>query len=119
MEREAHITIFSVTKYQHYLLGCKFSFHLDQSALVYLVSKVSLTYKLARWTLLLQEFEFEIYHRLGVQHAVANYLSRLEFGEAGDEVRDEFLDVELFKITAETVVEETVAGENKWLTDML
>ena len=51
-----------ITKYRHYLLGRKFSFHVDHSALIYLVSKVSLIGKLARWTLLLQEFEFEIYH---------------------------------------------------------
>ena len=33
-------------------------------------------------------------------------------------VRDEFLDAELFKVTAEAMVDETVAGEDKCLTDM-
>ena len=92
MEREALGMIYSVTKYRHYLLGRKFSFHVDHSALLYLVSKASLTRKLAWWTLLLQEFEFEIYHRPGVQHAVANYLSRLKSGEVRDGVRNEFPD---------------------------
>ena len=31
--------------------------------------------------LLLQEFDFQIQHRPGVQHVVADYLSRLESGE--------------------------------------
>ena len=68
--------------------------------------------KVARLTLLLQEFEFEI------RHVVADYLSRLESGEAGDGVRDEFPDAELFKVTTETTVDETMAGEDKWLRNM-
>ena len=91
---------------------------MDLSALIYLVSKASLTGKIARWTLLLQEFEFEIYHRMGVQHAVADYLSRLESNEAGDGVRDEFPYAELFRVTTELTIDATVAEEDKWLTDM-
>ena len=64
-EREALGMLYNVTKYRHYLLGMKFSFHVDHSALLYLVSKASLTGKIARWTLLLQEFEFDIFHRPG------------------------------------------------------
>jgi hypothetical protein len=79
-EREAVGMIYNVTKFRHYLLGKQFTFHVDHLALVYLVSKASLTGKLARWTLLLQEYEFDIVHRPGAQHAVANYLSRLESG---------------------------------------
>ena len=78
MEREALGMVYSVRKYLHYLLGQKFSFRVDHSALVYLVSKASLTRKLARWTLLLEEFEFDIYHWLRVQHAITDYLSRLD-----------------------------------------
>ena len=55
--------IYSVNRFHHYLLGRKFTFHVDHSALLYLVSKQSLTCKLARWTLLLQEFECDIVHR--------------------------------------------------------
>jgi hypothetical protein len=63
-EREALGMIYSVTKFHHYLLGKKFTFHVDHSAIVYFVSKVSLTGKLAKWTLLLQEYKFEIVHGL-------------------------------------------------------
>ena len=66
----------------------------------------------------MQEFEFDIFHRPGVEHAVADYLSRLESGEAGDGVRDEFPDAELFRITTELATNPTVAKEDKWLTDM-
>ena len=91
---------------------------MDHLTLLYLVSKASLAGKIARWTLLLQEFEFDIFHRLGVQHAVADYVSRLKSGETGDGVRDEFPNAELFRITTEQATDSTVAEEDKWLTDM-
>ena len=69
---------------------------MDHYALLYLVSKQELIGKLARWTLLLQKFEFDILHRLGVQHVVADYLSQLEWGEAGTGVKDDFPDGQLF-----------------------
>ena len=49
---------------------------------------------------------------------MANYLSWLESEEAGDGIRDEFPDVELFRVTTEMTADETVADEDKWLTDM-
>ena len=41
---------------------------------------------------LLQEFDFEIQHRLGTQHAVADYLSRIENGDKAVERDDDFRD---------------------------
>ena len=82
---------------------------------LYLVSKASFTRKLARWTLLLQEFEFDIVHQPGVQHAVADYLSWLESGEAPTGVKDDFFDGGLLKIIAELGEEE---DPDKWMVDM-
>ena len=53
-----------------------------------------------------------------MQHATADYLSRLESGEARDGVRDDFPDAELFRITSESATGSAVAEEEKWLTDM-
>ena len=110
--------IYNVTKFRHYFLGRKFSFHVDHLALLYLVSEALLTGKLARWRLLLQKFEFEIYHKPGVQHVVADYVGRLESGEAGDGVKDDLPDALLFRLTTENTVDRTVAEEDKWLTNM-
>ena len=52
-EREALGMIYSINKFRYYLLGKKFTFHVDDAVLLYLVSKQSLTRKLARWMLLL------------------------------------------------------------------
>ena len=53
-----------------------------------------------------------------MQHTVADYLSRIESGEAGDDVQDEFPDAELFRIMTEPATDATDAEEDKWLTDM-
>jgi hypothetical protein len=115
-EREALRMIYSVTKFRHYLLGKRFTFHVDHSALVYLVSKASLTGKLARWTLLLQEYEFDIVHQPGAQHVVADYLSRLESGEAPAGVADDFPDAGIMTVTPEA---RPTDDPDKWLTDMI
>ena len=94
--------IYSINKFRHYLLGKKFTFHIDHAALLYLVSKQALTGKLARWMLLLQEFEFDIQHRPGTQHAVADYLSRIENGaDLVDDDDDDFPDGAILHIEAE------------------
>ena len=49
--------------------------------------------------LLLQEFDLHIQHRPGVQHAVADYLSRVESGQPAEPVYDDLPDVGLFNLT--------------------
>ena len=98
-EREVLSMVYNITKFRHYLLGRKFTFHVDHSALLYLVNKQALTGRLAPWMLLLQDFDFQIHHRLGVQHAVANYLSHLELGEPADSTYDDLPDASLFSLT--------------------
>ena len=61
----------AITKFRHYL-------HLNLQALIYIVNKATLRGKMARWILLLQEFDFEIKQTLGNENSVANFLSRLE-----------------------------------------
>ena len=48
--------------------------------------------------LLLQEFDFNIQHRPGVEHVVADYLSHLETGEQPDQEYGDFPDATLFFI---------------------
>ena len=63
--------------------------------------------------LLLQEFDFQIQHRPGVQHAVANYLSRLESGEPAETTYDDLPDASLFHMN-------TIPDDNadEWITEM-
>jgi transposase InsO family protein len=95
-EREALGMIFSVQKFRHYLLGNKVVFHVDHDALKYMVNKPQLSGRIARWVLLLQEFDFTVEVRPGKSHANADHLSRLN-DELGDEpIDDSFPDAQLF-----------------------
>ena len=95
-ERESLGMVCSLTKFKHYLLSNKVIFHVDHQALLYLIKKPMLIGKLARWMLLLQEFDFLIKHTPGKEHAIADYLSRLETGEVPTKVIDQLPDANLF-----------------------
>ena len=115
IEKEVLNMIYNITKFRHYLLGRKFTFHVDHLALPYLVNKQALTGRLARWMLLLQEFDFDIQHHPGVQHTVAYYLSRLETGEPPDQEYGDFPDATLFSIN-DTRMESH--PEDTWIKEM-
>ena len=78
--------------------------------------KQLLTGTLARWMLLLQEFEFDIHHCPGLQHAVAFYLSRLESGEPTKGVHDYLPDAEIFRILP---TPPNLYSEDKWIEEMI
>ena len=61
-KREALGMIFALDKLRHYQLGNKVVFHVDHQALVFLVKKPKLEGRLARWMLLLQEFDHTVIH---------------------------------------------------------
>ena len=65
--------------------------------------------------LLLQEFDFQIHHRPGVQHAVADYLSRLESGEPTDSMYDDLPDAGLFSLTMTPTPNE---NKDEWIKEM-
>ena len=87
-EREALGMIFSVQKFRHYLLGNKVIFHVDHDTLKYMINKPQLSGRIARWVLILQEFDFRVKVRRGKNHANADHLSRLN-----EELGDEHVDV--------------------------
>ena len=80
---------------------------------LYLVSKQSLTGKLARWMLLFQEFDFDIEHRTRTQHAVAGYLSRIEIGDKALEGDDDFPNGEILQILASDPPDNTSPLDDK------
>ena len=97
-ERECLGLIFALKKFRHYLLGNYVIIHVDHQALIYLVNKDMPTGRIARWILLLQEFHYSIRHRLGREHAIADYLSRLDTREASEGIQDELPDAALFQV---------------------
>jgi len=78
-EREALAAVACVKYFQPYLYGRKFTIHTDHNAVRWLMNIREPTGRLARWALLLQQYDFEISHRSGKSNGNADALSRLEY----------------------------------------
>ena len=75
-ERETLALVEGIKKFQPYLHDRKFVVHTDHSSLRWLMNVKDATGRLARWALLLQQYNFEIIHRPGCQNGNADALSR-------------------------------------------
>ena len=75
-EKELAAIIMGVKANAHLLYGKKFKIVTDHSALQYLMTLKNPTGRLARWTIFLSQFDYEIVHRKGKKHCNADYLSR-------------------------------------------
>ena len=75
-EREALAVIFGIKKFEPYLYGQKFILHTDRLSLKWLMSISNPSGRLGRWSLLVQQYDFDIQHRPGIVHGNAAALSR-------------------------------------------
>ena len=101
-EREALGMVFAVQKFHHYLLGNYFIFYVDHQALMYLINKVIIQGRLARWMLLLQEYDFKIIHKPGKNYVGADFLSRATPAGEEDSLQTELPDATLFRVEVNT-----------------
>ncbi len=75
-EKEMAASVYGVLEFKHYLIGTRFKKVTDHCALQYLMTLKDPTGKLARWSIFLSQFDFEIVYRKGKIHANADYVSR-------------------------------------------
>lgn len=75
-ELEALAIIEGVKKFRHYLYGIPFKIITDCQAFQMTLQKKDLSTRVARWALLLQEFDFQIEHRSGTRMRHVDALSR-------------------------------------------
>jgi transposase InsO family protein len=75
-ELEVLAVIEAVKKFRIYLLGQKFKIVTDCQAFLGTINKIDLTTRVARWALLLQEYDFELEHRPGTRMVHVDALSR-------------------------------------------
>ncbi len=94
-KKEALAIIYVVNKFMHYLLGNNFIFFVDHQALLCFVKKPIVTGWIARWLLLLQEFDFTIIFKRRHVHFLLNKLSKINHGELAIRVEDQLLDAQL------------------------
>lgn len=81
-EKEMAAVVFAVMKLKFYLTGNRFTVETDHGALEHLMKTRFANGRIYRWTLLLQEFNFDIKHIPGKRNIVADSLSRKEIDQA-------------------------------------
>ena len=91
-KREALAVIYACKKFRHYLLGYRIVFHTNHDSLKYLVNKLDLSGRIARWILLLQEFTYEVVVKSGKTNANADFLSRQRGTPAVESLNADFPD---------------------------
>ena len=75
-EKECLAVVWAIKQFRIYVHGKHFKVITDHNALVWLMSIKDPTAKLARWSIYLQSYDFEIIHRQGRVHSNVDTLSR-------------------------------------------
>ena len=84
-EGECLAVVWACKYFRQYLWGRPFTLQTDHIALKWLMSTKDLTGKLARWSLRLQEYDFNILYRPGRANANADALTRLPVADNDNE----------------------------------
>ena len=79
-EREALALVAGIRHFRSYLYGVHFKVFTDHSAVRWLMQLKEPSGRLARWALLLQQYDFVIIHRAGHSNGNADALSRRPYG---------------------------------------
>ena len=80
-EKECYAIVYALEKLRPYVWGRRFQLQTDHAALKWLHTAKGNNKKLLRWSLALQDFDFEIQHISGASNKVADALSRESFPE--------------------------------------
>lgn len=75
-EKELLAVVYVINKFRSYLVGTTFKIFTDDKSLTFLRSTSFLSSRLARWSLLLQQYSFTIEHCRGKDNVIADFLRR-------------------------------------------
>lgn len=75
-EKECLALIWALNYFKHLLWGMRFDVVTDHKALVWLRQKKEMSGRLARWSLAIQQYDFDIVYCSGRENVIADFLSR-------------------------------------------
>jgi hypothetical protein len=108
-EKELLAVVFAFEKCRSYIVNSKVIVYTDHTTIKYLLAKEAKP-RLIRWILLLQEFDFEIRDKKGVENVVADHLSRMNRGQNDKEpIEDKMRDDHLYR----------VLDKDTWMIDII
>ncbi|KAK9702317.1 RNase H-like domain found in reverse transcriptase [Popillia japonica] len=81
VEKEMLAIVFSLEKLKYYLAGNKFELQTDNIALTHMTKSRFTNSRLYRWSILIQEYDFNITHRRGTNNITADSLTRKDVQE--------------------------------------
>ena len=84
-ERELLAIVYTIYKFRYYLIGVTFQVITDHKGLTFLESTVYHNSRLIRWSLLLQQFSFNVKYCKGTENIVADFLSRNPEGKFAEQ----------------------------------
>lgn len=124
--RELLALVRAVKHFQPYLIGRRFQLRTDHASLRWLTSFKEPEGQVARWIQRLQEFDFELIHRPGKQHANADALSRRPCEAENCRYCGRLEERETLAVRVTTIVDDMVEGQREdpilrevreWLTN--
>ena len=121
-ELECYAALLSVKKFRAYVEGHPFTIITDHASLKWLMSQTDLSGRLARWSLKLQGFDFNIEHRKGSQNVVPDALSRMyldEIGVDGNSLLELDLSSPYFNSKRYEELRSTIAENQEQLPDIM
>jgi hypothetical protein len=91
-EGECFVVVWAIIHFRPYLYDTKFNLYIDHQPIKWLMTNNKLTSKLARWALILEEYEFKVIHQPSITHQNTDTMLRRPFTTSEDflEVRQDF-----------------------------
>lgn len=117
-ELECLAALLCIQRFRCYIEGMPFTVITDHAALKWLMSTKDLNGRLARWSLALQMFDFNIEHRKGSANVVPDALSRMEVDEVCVVGQPIDLKDAAFQSEAYAELQKTIKERNDELPDL-